>query len=264
MDFVAHVRRESQTFLDALRTTEPDAPVPTCPEWSAADLLWHLGEVQMFWSMVVNQRITDGDEADAADASQKRPDDWDGLIDYFTNANTELLEGLTNTPSDVAAWTWWTEQTVGFIKRRQAHEALIHRIDAEITAGTLTAIDTPLASDGVDEVLRIMHGGEPPWGDFEPYPDQTVRIQTTDTRTSWLVTLGWFKGTAPGSGREFDTRDMRVAATDPGTEAAALIIGEASDLDAWLWGRPPVSAIGRTGNDKVLAAFDATIAPGIQ
>ena len=30
---------------------------------------------------------------------------------------------------------WSTEQTVGFIFRRQAHEALIHRLDAEQTAG---------------------------------------------------------------------------------------------------------------------------------
>ena len=33
------------------------------------------------------------------------------------------------------AWTWSTDQTVGFIVRRQAHEALIHRLDAELTAG---------------------------------------------------------------------------------------------------------------------------------
>ena len=33
------------------------------------------------------------------------------------------------------AWTWSAEQTVGFTLRRQAHEALIHRLDAEQTAG---------------------------------------------------------------------------------------------------------------------------------
>ncbi|WP_238993563.1 hypothetical protein [Nocardioides caldifontis] len=63
---------------------------------------------------------------------------------------------------------WAEDRTVGYIRRRQAHEALIHRLDAELTAGTVTALDPTLASDGVDEALDVMFGGCPPWGSFEP------------------------------------------------------------------------------------------------
>jgi uncharacterized protein (TIGR03083 family) len=263
MDFVAHVRSESQRFLDALSDASPDARVPTCPDWDAADLLWHLGEVQGFWSMVVNRRITDGDEADAADATQKRPADWGGLVDYFTDASSSLLAGLTSTPSETTVWTWADEQTAGFVKRRQAHEALIHRIDAELVVDKRTPIDPELATDGVDEVLRVMYGEKPSWGEYTPRHDQTVRIVTTDTDRSWLVTLGWFKGTSPESGKTYDLADLRVAPSDPGDQAAATIIGGGVDLDCWLWHRPTNSTIGRTGDESVLNAFDETIAAGI-
>ena len=33
------------------------------------------------------------------------------------------------------------DHTVGFIRRKQAHEALIHRIDAEVAAGNRTPMD---------------------------------------------------------------------------------------------------------------------------
>jgi len=42
MDPTAIIRAEAQRFADVLAATAPDARCPTCPEWSASDLLWHL------------------------------------------------------------------------------------------------------------------------------------------------------------------------------------------------------------------------------
>ena len=44
------------------------------------------------------------------------------------------------------AWNWSDDHTVGFILRRQAHEALVHRVDAELAAGDRTDLDPLLAS----------------------------------------------------------------------------------------------------------------------
>ena len=52
-------------------------------------------------------------------------------------------------------WSWANDQTAGFSYRRQAHEALIHRLDAELAGGERTAIDARLAADGVGEVLGV-------------------------------------------------------------------------------------------------------------
>ena len=46
LDLLAAVRAESARFADALEATDPAAPVPTCPDWTAADLLWHLAQEQ--------------------------------------------------------------------------------------------------------------------------------------------------------------------------------------------------------------------------
>src|SRR3546814_12271564 len=51
-----HIRLESSRFRDVLASIDPATPVPSCPEWTAADLLWHLSGVQDFWSHVVTHR----------------------------------------------------------------------------------------------------------------------------------------------------------------------------------------------------------------
>lgn len=262
LDYLDYLARESARFAAALRDTGPDVAVPTCPDWNADDLLWHLAEVQWFWGTIVREKVTETALANALDAPS-RPDDHAGLLAFYDQASGDLGATLAATPPDTVAWTWADEQTAGFIRRRQAHEALIHRIDAEVTAGARTEMDTALSRDGVDEVLRVMYGGAPPWGEFTPDPASTIRVRATDTGDSWLLTLGHFKGTDPDDGNAIDEADLRVAETDPGSDAAAELTGSAADLNCWLWHRPTVGQVARTGDEKVLATFDAAIAPGI-
>jgi uncharacterized protein (TIGR03083 family) len=263
LDYLDHLARESARFAEALRDAPPDVAVPTCPDWTADDLLWHLAEVQWFWGTIVRENVTETEDADKLDAPS-RPDDHAGLLAFYEQASGDLGATLAATPPDTTAWTWADEQTAGFIRRRQAHEALIHRIDAEVTAGTRTDMDTALSRDGVDEVLRVMYGGAPPWGQFTPDPASTIRVRATDTGDSWLLTLGRFTGTDPDDGTVLDDEpDLRVAEADPGSPAAAELTGTAADLNCWLWHRPTVGQVARTGDEKVLATFDAAIAPGI-
>src|SRR5205823_7007051 len=91
-------------------------------------------------------------------SSHRGPGDRAGLAAFFDRASRELADVLAATPPDTRAWTWSEDQTVGFIRRRQAHEALIHRVDAELTAGRRTPMDPGLSADGVDEALRVMYG----------------------------------------------------------------------------------------------------------
>ena len=143
--------------------------------------------------------------------------------------------------------------TVGFICRRQAHEALIHRLDAEQTAGQVTALDPRLATDGVDEVLGVMIGGCPPWGEFTP-DGNGVRVRIEDTGAEVLATLGRFVGTDPGDGTAYDDDDIGVVAELP-AEPAVTVSGTAADLDAWLWRRAPADRITIDGDGDVAARF---------
>ncbi|MBA2446371.1 MAG: maleylpyruvate isomerase N-terminal domain-containing protein [Nocardioidaceae bacterium] len=261
LDYLDHLARESARFLQALREAAPDAPVPSCPDWRAEDLLRHLGEVQWFWGAIVRDGVTDSSKAEKLE--QERPADGADVVAFYERASRDLYEILAATPPKTPAWTWSEEQTVAFIRRRQAQEALMHRVDAELTAEARSPMDPQLSADGVDEALRIMYGGVPPWGMFATDNTKTVRLLSTDTGHSWLVTLGQFSGTDPEDNTSHDEPDIRAADVDPGVEAGDTVEGRAADLNCWLWHRPTVEPLNRSGDQAVLNAFESTIASGI-
>jgi uncharacterized protein (TIGR03083 family) len=260
VDHLQHLVRESARFAQVIRQAPPDAPVPSCPGWNADDLLWHLGKVQYFWGTVVREGLA-GDKAD--ELTPARPAERAGLLAFYQDASRRLSEVLAGTAPNAAAWTWSLEQTAGFIRRRQAHEALIHRVDAELVTADRSPIDSLLGADGVDEALRVMYTGVPDWGTFTPDHSKTARLRALDTGDTWLVTLGRFTGTDPDSGTGYDEPDIQTAPADSGGRAGAEISGDAADLDCWLWHRPPLGPVQRTGNPEILAGFEAAIGPGI-
>jgi uncharacterized protein (TIGR03083 family) len=260
LDYLDHLARDSARFASVLAATAPDTHVPTCPGWNADDLLWHLGEVQWFWGTIVRDSV-DADEAEKTKPS--RPGNRPGLEEFYQSASRELRTALALTPPDTPAWTWADDKTVGFIRRRQAHEALIHRLDAELTAGERSPMDPQLSADGVDEAVRLMFGGDlPAWGRLD-HGGRTLRILAADTGDSWLVTLGQFTGTDPDDQRVYDQPGIEVAIADPGTQAGATVTGTAADLDCWLWGRPAQARIERSGDQAIADDFEAIVAEGI-
>lgn len=260
LDYVAHLILESARFGEAIAAAPPQARVPSCPDWTADDLLWHLAWVQSWWATIVRDSVTG---PDARQLLPERPPGRPELLTFYEQASRDLREVLSTLTADTPAWTWSDDHTVGFIRRKQAHEALIHRIDAEITAGNRTAMDPRLSADGVDEVLRVMYSGVPEWGNFAADESRTLRIQATDTGDPWLITLGRFTGIDPDDGTSYNEPDFHVADSDSGQPASAHISGSAADLDCWLWHRPPAAPTVRTGNGDVLAEFDTAIAPGL-
>jgi uncharacterized protein (TIGR03083 family) len=250
--YLQHIRDESRLFRDVLADCDPAAAVPTCPEWRAADLLWHLGEVQHFWTWVVSHRPKDTEDY----TKPERPSDYPGLLGAYDEWSVALVAALADAEPTDEAWTWSSDQTVGFISRRQAHEALIHRRDAELAAHTISPFPVELAADGVDEVLDVMYGGCPPWGTFSPLPHY-LRLDLTDTGDDVWVQLGRFSGT-DGDGVAHDEDDIRVV-TDPGVEPDAIISGTAEVLDARIWRRGDGAETHLAGDLAIVDRFRAVI-----
>lgn len=251
--YLEHLHHESTRFREVLATTPGVARVPGCPDWSAADLLWHLTEVQWFWARVVRTRPAPADE-DAP--GPERPTSYDALLGLFDQHSAALLDELRRVDPADEAWTWSAEQTVGFTVRRQAHEALIHRLDAEQTAGAVTALDPALAADGVLEVLDVMFGGTPAWGEFSGHGVH-VRVDCTDTGDRFWTELGRFTGTSP-DGRTYDEADISVVRA-PTVEPDVVIAGPAAALDAWLWHRGDDAEISVVGDPDAHARFLAVV-----
>lgn len=250
-DYLGHLREESERFRAVLTGCDPAARVPGCPEWTAVDLLWHLTEVQQFWARVVRERPTGPGEDWVG---PERPASYNALLTAFDEHSSELAAALEAADPTEHAWSWSEEQTVGFTFRRQAHEALIHRLDAEQTAGEVTPLDPELAADGVEEALAVMFGGTPPWGAFTGLP-QHVRVDLTDRDESVWVQVGHFTGTDPDSGTRHEAIEDISVVPDPGGEPDVVVDGPAGAIDAWLWRRGDDQEIRVAGDRAVYDHF---------
>ncbi|HET7399133.1 MAG TPA: maleylpyruvate isomerase family mycothiol-dependent enzyme [Intrasporangium sp.] len=262
LPYLDHLAADSARFRDVLATAPPSRRVPTCPDWDCDDLLWHLGQVQWFWGEIAERGLTDPAELEAMNATREdRPPDRAGLLDLYDRASGRLHRVLSRLQPTTPLWMWADDKTAGYIRRRQAHEAMIHRLDAELTVGARTPLDCRLAADGVDEALRIMRGYEPEPGLTHVATGPTVMLATVDAMHAWTVTPVHVTGTDE-DGHEVDVRRFLVS-DGPDEGSAAEICGSAADLDCWLWNRPPDGEITRAGDAAALAAVEAVLGASI-
>ncbi|NNH08948.1 maleylpyruvate isomerase N-terminal domain-containing protein [Cellulomonas fimi] len=267
------IRTESARAADVLAAAPPDARVPACPDWSAGDLAHHLGEVQGFWAQVVALAGPDavvdlGGDPPAGVVEPPRPPEEE-LVGGLRGASATLLDALAAHGPSERCWSWSAHGgDVAWVLRRQAHEVLVHRVDAEQVAGVpVTPPDVAVAADGVDEMLAVMMSGLPDWASFTPDPAARVRVVARDAGRSWLVALGRFTGTSPRTGATYDLDAGELVARDlPAVEAgaAATVTGTAWDLDRWLWGRGTLEVLEVDGDAAVVDRFRAVLVESSQ
>lgn len=257
LDYDASLARESDDFLTAVLDADPMAPVPSCPDWNADDLLSHLANVQHFWAHVLRNRPA----SPRGYTEPDRPADRAGLEQHYRTASADLRAQLAAADDAEESWTWHDSiHTVGFIRRRQAHEALIHRVDAEQAAGRPSTIDPALAADGVVECIEWMYTGAPAWGSFTPTGER-VALECNDVDVRPVIGLGRFTGTDPTSGEDRDEEDVELVSASASSDPAdAVVRGTAADLDLWLWHRGPLDALTVTGDETVFGRLATILA----
>jgi uncharacterized protein (TIGR03083 family) len=259
-DYFEAIRRESARLRTAVSSAGSSDRVPTCPDWTADDLLWHLAEVHLFWAEIVRDRLADPDAADAH--KPERPEDRHALLALSEQATERLLDALSTTPSETAVWTWGADQNVAFVIRWQAHEAAMHRVDAELVIGAATALDAQLASDGVDAALTIVHADLPVWSTFEP-DGSTGLVEARDTKATWSLALGRFTGTSPNTGKTYDQLTLVVGGASPAAPSF-IARADAADLDLWLWGRGDRARVEVAGDRDAIDRLTEIVDRGIQ
>lgn len=258
---MAAIRRESDRFADVIQQADPGARVPTCPEWDADDLLWHLTRVHAFWARILRSGAQTDEEAEGVEADQpERPAGRAATLALFAVETEALLEELAARTDDEPAHFWLkTARTVGSIRRMQAHEATMHRVDAELAARVESApIDPLLALDGVRHGVGVMWAW---WGTQDGFrfePGGVVELRAQDARADTFVEVGRWRGVGQ-SGTSYDVPTARLTDT---AAAAAFLSGTAEQLHQWLWGRGDEPAA--SGDEAVLAALRDARDQGMQ
>ena len=260
MEPLAVIRDEARRFARVLAGVNPDAPVPTCPEWTASDLLWHLAEVHWFWANILARgALTDADVEQIDETKPARPETTEELLAFRAVSTDALLDQLAKLDDAEQRWTWVPHnQTVGFTRRMKTFEATMHRVDAEVAAGVaVTPLDPGLAAAAVGHAIDYMWGWIPDWATYTPVA--VVAFEASDTGDRRLAEVGRWRGTGPDSGKAFDWPCARPVTEG---EASASAVAPAEHLALWCWRRGGSAEV--TGAPDAVAALMAVVENGIQ
>src|SRR5262249_55209864 len=121
----AELLAEADRFADALHTADLTLPVPTCPEWTIADLLAHFGFAHRWPPTIVERRsatLVQRHEVDDVDV----PEDRDARAEWVRAGARRLGDAVRDAGPETAVWTWATDKTAGFWLRRILHDTLVH------------------------------------------------------------------------------------------------------------------------------------------
>ncbi len=225
IDFLEVLQRKGENFIEVIAGSDPEAPVPCCPEWTIRDLALHQGHV---WEWA-RRCVEAGSPVDRSESSIS-----DGQLRTWLQEQLSALVVLLRA-SDPQAPTWTfgpKPRFTGFWFRRQAHEVTVHLWDAQSAAGSPRPIEGELAADGVDEVFTVFLPRQVRLERMAAV-EQGVRIRLLDGRTY-----------------------------DLGEQPAAEATGEPSDVLLALWHRVPLETLHITGDlDSARTAFDRALTP---
>jgi uncharacterized protein (TIGR03083 family) len=227
-EYLPVLRRADARFADAAARAVLArgwaAPVPGCPAWRLADLVWHLSEVQHFWAWVVRTRAPD---PSAYEEPRRRPDGE--LLGYLAAQSAALESALAGADPAERVWTWAPQQDVAFVLRRQTQEASVHAVDVEQVLGDVRPIPADVGLDGLDEWLEVMVPSALPHG--PPENAHPVVFHAVDADAERVL----FPGTKP----------FPIAA----------LTGTAGDLLLAVWRRVPLEVLTVDGDGLQAAAM---------
>ena len=165
MDFTDHIRRDA-AMLREVAGRDLGAAVPSCPGWTLADLLYHVGEVHELWAEIARRGETG-------------------------QPTERLITAIDKLDPAQPLWNWSQAPKVGaFVARRMAHETAVHRVDGQLASGTPNPIDRELAVDGIDEYLKVFLASA---GAYARAEEGAIRFAPSDHPHTWTAVLA-----APG------------------------------------------------------------------
>jgi uncharacterized protein (TIGR03083 family) len=190
-EYFAEIRSSAGTLADIVRAEDPDLPIPSCPQWSLRELAAHLGGVHRWAAEIVSTRAAQRVAHDAVPDSQYPPDR--DMQAAWLRAGAERLISAVAQAGSAEVWAFGNMAPAAFWARRQAHETMVHRADAELAAGRAVVLDAALAADGIDEWLWMLSGprrAEMGTAALPPGAVLHLRAAQDERFRDWLVRAG--------------------------------------------------------------------------
>jgi uncharacterized protein (TIGR03083 family) len=192
LDSAVAQTRKLAAWLDG---ADPGTSIPTCPAWTLADLVEHIGATQRW----VNRLVADG----------------------VTDPRTAFSIGWEQAPAEAAAWAGWLMDGadglaatfasasdgrdvfdpsgggngVDFWSQRIFGEIAVHRIDAAFALNRVYEIDAPLAVAAIEDWLQNMAStgwaaNVPGFTESMRGDGQTIAWVADDADQAWLLRRG--------------------------------------------------------------------------
>lgn len=232
------IERETLRFAEVVRSADPATPVPSCPDWTLAELARHVGSLQRWFCALLTQLVQEPPRS--RDVELGLPDRAEEYAGWVAAGAPTVAAVLRSTDPQAAMWAWGEDQHARFWARRMLFETLVHRVDAERAVGHEPDIDPALAADGVDEFLVNL----PYAGLFAPEvaklrgDGEVIGFRCADpadaTGEEWRMRLDpdGFR-LLPRTGADAEPGDATSSAPQ------ATVRGRAADLLLLLYGRRP-------------------------
>lgn len=183
LDWLDLLRAQTASFAEVIERGDLDTAITYCPGWSLHDLADHLGGVHQWAAHAV---VTGDPVFDPEPAVRERT----ALVDWYRRHAAHLVDVLASRPAGAPAWTLDDgDPTVGFWRRRQVHETVLHTWDAATSCGEPHTIDPSLAWDGVAEVVDVLYPRQVRLGRVAPLAG-AVRLVATDLASRDLTIGG--------------------------------------------------------------------------
>jgi uncharacterized protein (TIGR03083 family) len=215
---------EAARFGTTIADGDPDAPVPTCPEWTLRDLTGHVGLAYHKAAAIIASRPTGYVPFDAVTVDD--PPGFEALGGWLRDGAERLVAAVAEVGPETPTSTWTPDRRAGFWTRRLTHETVVHRADAAFATGTPYDVDADLAADGISEGLWLVavFAGRP-----HPALDRSSLRGTGETLL--------FRATEPEVGWLVRRLPSSVEVSHDAAEADVVVEGRAVDLLLALTGR---------------------------
>jgi uncharacterized protein (TIGR03083 family) len=178
------LRDHTRRLAECVRAAGSAAPVPTCPDWTVASLVEHVGQTQHWVSEIIERRVTDPAELPTELAElPAEPEAWPAWLSgaaarAAAACSDEALEAsVFNASGDnrTGAWFWL---------HSLLNEAVIHGFDAAAAAGHDYDVDADIAAGLITNHLTMLTS--PAWA--AQRPDSTAALRGTGQTLLWHAT----------------------------------------------------------------------------